>query len=122
MYMFLIVSLAFAVADHIYYQSLQGRLVPFAAKASVAAAVSSAFREQVLTVVRTRFLSLATIDDMLAAPETPFSLVNRGVSRTSLLAVILSTDTLAAVPELEAHNTTYPGVRSSNFRLEDTAD
>ncbi|KAJ0161213.1 hypothetical protein CTA2_6594 [Colletotrichum tanaceti] len=150
MYLFLIVGLAFAAGHHAYYRSLQGRLVrhdeqltslrygtalAFAAKASVATAVLSAFREQVWAVVRTRFLSLATIDDMFAAPETPFSLANREFllkAKTaaalailcwiSPLAVILSINTLAAVPGTEAQNTTCPGVRSLNFRFEDSTD
>ncbi|KZL81287.1 hypothetical protein CI238_00355 [Colletotrichum incanum] len=150
MYLFLSIGLAFAIGHHMFYQSLDGRLVrgdeqltsmrygtalAFAAKASVATAVLSAFREQVWAVVATRFLSLTTIDDIFAAHETPFLLLSweflsKAKTAAALaifcwispLAVILSTNTLIAVPGSEVQNTTCLGVRSLNFRFEDTTD
>ncbi|TDZ21196.1 hypothetical protein Cob_v005686 [Colletotrichum orbiculare MAFF 240422] len=150
MYFFFVTGVAFALGHHIYYQSLEGRLVrgeeqltsmrygtalAFAAKASFATAVFSAFREQLWAVVRAKLFKISTLDDMFAAPETPLALMNweflsRAKTAAALatlcwlspLAVILTTSTLVVMPATEVQNTTCPGVRTLNFRFEDTTD
>ncbi|KAK1623715.1 hypothetical protein BDP81DRAFT_454168 [Colletotrichum phormii] len=150
MHLFLFVGIGFAIGHHVFYRSLKGRLVQddeqitsmrygtalaFAAKANLVMAVLSAFREQVWLVVGSKFLKVTTLDDMFDAPETPLSLLNwEFISKAKIaaaltlycwaspLGVILTTNTLAAVPSEEVQNTTCPGVRTLNFRFEDQTD
>ncbi|KAI8291754.1 hypothetical protein K4K60_000573 [Colletotrichum sp. SAR11_57] len=145
MYFFLVIGLGFAIGHHAYYKSLENTLVyndeqlttlrygtalAFAAKASMVAAVLLAFREQIWATFSTKFLRVTTLNDMFAAPETPLSLLNLEFLWKAKIAaalaiyccVILTTSTLIAMPSVEIENTTCPGVRTLNFRFEDTTD
>ncbi|KAF4877639.1 hypothetical protein CGCSCA1_v003203 [Colletotrichum siamense] len=150
MYFFLVIGLGFAIGHHAYYKSLENTLVyndeqlttlrygtalAFAAKASMVAAVLLAFREQIWATFSTKFLRVTTLNNMFAAPETPLSLLNleflwKAKIAAALaiycwispLSVILTTSTLIAMPSVEIENTTCPGVRTLNFRFEDTTD
>ncbi|KAF6788789.1 hypothetical protein CMUS01_16366 [Colletotrichum musicola] len=148
MYAFSALGIGLAIAHDAFYRSLEGKIVhgddqllmlrygkvlAFAAKASLVAAVLSAFREQLWATVRSRFLSIATLDDIFAAPYTPLSLLNwdfcsKGkvvvvlalYSWLSPLIVILTTNTLLVESALEVQRTVCPNVRSLNFSHEET--
>ncbi|KAH9237037.1 hypothetical protein K456DRAFT_1831418 [Colletotrichum gloeosporioides 23] len=148
--LFCIIGIGFAVGHHAFYASLEGKIVhgdnqqlmlrygtalAFAAKASLVASVLTAFREQIWATSRSRMLSISTLDDMFAATETPFSLLNMeflGKAKIvavlalygwlSPLIVILTTNTLLVKPALEVQHTRSPGVRTLNFSREETND
>lgn len=104
MYAFCMLGIGMAIAHDAFYRSLEGKIVrddnqivmlrygtalAFAAKASLVAAVLSAFREQVWATVRSRFLGIATLDDIFAAPQTPFSLLNwEFLSNAKVVAIL----------------------------------
>ncbi|KAF6826855.1 hypothetical protein CPLU01_09427 [Colletotrichum plurivorum] len=112
-----------------------GTALAFAAKACLVTSVLSAFREQLWATVRSRFLGLGTLDDIFAAPQTPFSLLNWEFlsnakvvailalySWLSPLIVILTTNTLLVESALEIQTTVCPNVRSLNFSHEETSE
>ncbi|KAF3808380.1 hypothetical protein GCG54_00013018 [Colletotrichum gloeosporioides] len=147
-YLFCIIGIGFAIGHHVFYASLEGKIVygddqllmlrygtalAFAAKASLVASVLTAFREQMWATARSRMISISTLDDMFAAPETPLSLLNlEFISKAKTVAVlalyewlsplivILTTNTLLAKPALEVQQTSCPGVRTLNFSREAT--
>ncbi|KAF4874422.1 hypothetical protein CGCSCA1_v006445 [Colletotrichum siamense] len=147
-YLFCIFGIGFAIGHHAFYASLEGKIVygddqllmlrygtalAFAAKASLVASVLTAFREQIWATTRSTMISISTLDDMFAAPETPFSLLNlEFISKAKIvvvlalygwlspLIVILTTNTLLVKPALEVQQTRCPGVRTLNFSREAT--
>ncbi|KAH0441690.1 hypothetical protein CcaCcLH18_01950 [Colletotrichum camelliae] len=149
-YLFCASGIAFAMSHHVFYASLEGKIVhgddqllmlrygtalAFAAKASLVASVLAAFREQIWAAVRSKYLEISTLDDMFSAPETPFSLLNiEFLTQAKLVAalalygwispliVILTTNTLLVQPTEEVQQTTCPGVRTLNFSQEVIGD
>ncbi|KAK2736029.1 hypothetical protein CKAH01_07783 [Colletotrichum kahawae] len=145
-YLFCIIGIGFAIGHHAFYASLEGKIVhgddqlimlrygtalAFAAKASFVASVMSAFREQIWATMRSKLLAIATLDDMFAAHETPFSLMNVEfltnaklwhfwlfMAGLSPLIVILTTNTLLVKPREEIQLTRCPSVRTLNFSQE----
>lgn len=90
-YLFWVIGIGFAIGHHAFYASLEGKIVhgddqllmlrygtalAFAAKAGFVASVLTAFREQIWATARSKMLAINTLDDMFAAVETPFSLLN----------------------------------------------
>ncbi|KAF5497650.1 hypothetical protein CGCS363_v008082 [Colletotrichum siamense] len=149
-YLFWVAGVAFAIGHHAYYASLEdkivhgddqllklryGTILAFAAKASFGASVLTAFRQQVWATVRSKLLAIATLDDIFAAHETPFSLLNlEFLARAKLVAslalfgwlspliVILTTNTLLVKPTQEVQQTRCSGVRTLNFSHEGEND
>ncbi|KAF3810866.1 hypothetical protein GCG54_00003043 [Colletotrichum gloeosporioides] len=148
MYLWLVVGICFAVGHHAFYASLDGHpaddqvrmlrygtILAFMAKASLGAAVISAFQQRIWATVRSRILSIAALDSMFAATENLIAFLNweflKGAKATAALAlfvwlsplvVILTANTLLVQPEVTIQNATCPGVRSLNFAMEETAD
>lgn len=106
MYLFCVAGIGFAIGHHSFYLSLEGSIVhgddqllmlrygtalAFAAKASLAAAMVSAFREQAWATVRSRFLTVATLDKVFSAPQTPLSLLSLEFLRKAKVAAVLAT-------------------------------
>ncbi|KAL2690107.1 hypothetical protein Neosp_004175 [[Neocosmospora] mangrovei] len=145
MYFFLVVGICFAIGHHFFYSSLDGEIVDdqlrmlrwgtalaFACKASLTAAVLSAFDQQVWATVRSRFLTVVALDSMFAATENPLDMLNLELLTKAKMAVamalfgwcapaivIITANTLlVAPPEFMHENTTCSGVRSLNFDLE----
>ncbi|KAL0941419.1 uncharacterized protein CTRU02_204182 [Colletotrichum truncatum] len=148
MYLWLVLGICFAIGHHAFYHTLDGKpaddqvrmlrygtILAFAAKASLGAAVISAYQQRIWTTVRSRVLSIAALDSMFAATENLISLLNweflRGAKAAAALAlfvwlsplvVILTANTLLVQPQVTVENTTCPGVRSLNFAMEETND
>ncbi|UQC75022.1 uncharacterized protein CLUP02_01675 [Colletotrichum lupini] len=148
MYLWLLLGIGCAIGHHVYYHTLDGQpaddqvrmlrygtILAFAAKASLGAAVISAFQQRIWTTVRSRFMSIAALDSMFAATENVIAFVNleflKGAKVAAALAlfvwlsplvVILTANTLLVEPKTILQNTTCPAVRSLNFAREDTHD
>ncbi|KAJ4308715.1 hypothetical protein N0V84_011943 [Fusarium piperis] len=145
MYFFLVAGVCFAIGHHFFYSSLDGEIVgdqlrmlrwgtalAFASKASLTAAVLSAFDQQVWATVRSRFLTVVALDSMFAATENPLDLLNFELLTKAKMAiamalfgwcapaiVIITANTLlVAPPEFMHQNVTCRGVRSLNFDLD----
>lgn len=89
MYLWLLLGISCAIGHHVYYHTLNGQpaddqvrmlrygtILAFAAKASLGAAVISAFQQRIWTTVRSRFMSIAALDSMFAATENVIAFVN----------------------------------------------
>ncbi|KAF9878748.1 hypothetical protein CkaCkLH20_03648 [Colletotrichum karsti] len=148
MYLWLVLGIGFAIGHHGFYSTLDGQpaddqvrmlrygtILAFAAKASLGAAVISAFQQRIWATVRSKILSVAALDSMFAATENLIAFLNweflKGAKATAALAlfvwlsplvVILTANTLLVQPQVTVQNTTCPGVRSLNFAMEETAD
>ncbi|KAK6225641.1 formylmethionine deformylase-like protein [Colletotrichum tabaci] len=146
MYLWLVLGVACAVGHHVFYHTLDGRaaddqvrmlrygtVLAFGAKASLGAAVISAFQQRIWTTVRSRFMTIAALDSLFAATENFVALFNweflKGAKAAAALAlfvwlsplvVILTSNTLLVEPRTIMENTTCPSVRSLNFAKEDT--
>ncbi|KAJ4253530.1 hypothetical protein NW757_005482 [Fusarium falciforme] len=103
MYFFLVVGVCFAIGHHFFYSSLDGEIVDdqlrmlrwgtalaFACKASLTAAVLSAFDQQVWATVRTRFLTVVALDSMFAATENPLDMLNLELLTKAKMAVAMA--------------------------------
>lgn len=103
MYFFLVVGACFAIGHHFFYASLDGDMVEdqlrmlrwgtalaFASKASLTAAVLSAFDQQVWATVRSRFLTVVALDSMFAATENPLDLLNVELLAKAKMAVAMA--------------------------------
>ncbi|RSL61910.1 hypothetical protein CEP54_005982 [Fusarium duplospermum] len=146
MYFFLVVGVCFAIGHHFFYSSLDGEIVDdqlrmlrwgtalaFACKASLTAAVLSAFDQQVWATVRSRFLSIVALDSMFAATENPLDMLNLELLTKAKMAVamalfgwcapaivIITANTLLVAPPSFTHQDRMcRGVRSLNFDLEE---
>ncbi|KAF6831177.1 hypothetical protein CPLU01_06875 [Colletotrichum plurivorum] len=148
MYLWLLLGIGFAIGHHVFYQTLDGQpaddqvrmlrygtILAFAAKASLGAAVISAYHQRIWSTVRSRLMSIAALDSMFAATENFIALLNWEFLKSakaaaalalfvwlSPLVVILTANTLVVQPETTVQNTTCPGVRSLNFEMEGLAD
>ncbi|KAI1074237.1 hypothetical protein F5B20DRAFT_574232 [Whalleya microplaca] len=148
MYIFLLFGILCAVGHHIFYSVLDGRpaeqqiamlrygtILAFTAKAGLVAAVVVAFKQQVWTTVRNKFLTLAAIDSLFAATEDltslfTFELYKRATVATLLavfiwltpLVIILTSNTLVVEMAMRVDNGTCPGIRTLNFDKEETED
>ncbi|KAI0003543.1 hypothetical protein F4779DRAFT_601596 [Xylariaceae sp. FL0662B] len=148
MYVFFLFGILCAVGHHIFYKVLDGQpaeqqiamlrygtILAFAAKAALVASVVVAFKQQVWTTVRNKFLSLAAIDSLFAATEDLSSLLNieiykRATGATLLavfiwctpLVIILTSNTLTVEMALRVDNGTCPGIRTLNFDKEELED
>ncbi|KAK1573296.1 uncharacterized protein LY79DRAFT_593985 [Colletotrichum navitas] len=146
MYLWLALGIACAIGHHVFYHFLDGKpaedqvrmlrygtALAFAAKASLGAAVISAFQQRVWTTVRSRFMTIAALDSMFAATENFIALLSwdflKGAKAAASLAmfvwlsplvVILTSNTLLVEPRTIVENGTCPGIRSLNFAKEDT--
>lgn len=135
-----------AVGHHIFYTSLDGEmaenqsemlrygtLLAYGAKAGFSAAVVSAFKQRVWVTVRSRFMSIKTLDSMFAAAEDMVAMLDFEFLRdakaayalalfawTTPLVVILTSNTLLVEPKTMTQNTTCPAVRTLNFSFEET--
>ncbi|KAF4886415.1 hypothetical protein CGCF415_v002517 [Colletotrichum fructicola] len=104
-YLFCIIGIGFAIGHHAFYASLEGKIVygddqllmlrygtalAFAAKASFVASVLTAYREQLWATARSKMLAINTLDDMFAAAETPFSLLNLEFLSNSKVVALLA--------------------------------
>ncbi|WAO86361.1 Hypothetical protein NCS54_00363300 [Fusarium falciforme] len=146
MYFFLVVGVCFAIGHHFFYSSLDGEIVDdqlrmlrwgtalaFACKASLTAAVLSAFDQKVWATVRTRFLTVVALDSMFAATENPLDMLNLELLTKAKMAVamalfgwcapaivIITANTLLVAPPSFMHQDRMcRGVRSLNFDLEE---
>ncbi|RSL78263.1 hypothetical protein CEP51_008367 [Fusarium floridanum] len=146
MYFFLVVGVCFAIGHHFFYSSLDGEVVDdqlrmlrwgtalaFACKASLTAAVLSAFDQQVWATVRSSFLSVVALDSMFAATENPLDMLNLELLTKAKMAVamalfgwcapaivIITANTLLVAPPSFMHQDRMcRGVRSLNFDLEE---
>lgn len=106
MYVFLVLGVVFALGHHFYYASLDGKdasdpnnqskvlrwgsLLSFLAKASIAAAAVTAFRQRVWLTVRYKVLTLAAVDSLFAATDDVFSLLNLELFRQAKFALLLA--------------------------------
>ncbi|EFQ31518.1 uncharacterized protein GLRG_06807 [Colletotrichum graminicola M1.001] len=146
MYLWLALGIACAIGHHVFYHFLDGKpaedqvrmlrygtALAFAAKASLGAAVISAFQQRVWTTVRSRFMTIAALDSMFAATENFIALLSwdflKGAKAAAALAlfvwlsplvVILTSNTLLVEPRTILENGTCPSIRSLNFAKEDT--
>lgn len=106
MYLWLVVGICFAVGHHAFYASLDGHpaddqvrmlrygtILAFMAKASLGAAVISAFQQRIWATVRSRILSIAALDSMFAATENLIAFLNweflKGAKATAALALFV---------------------------------
>ncbi|RSL50831.1 hypothetical protein CEP53_008656 [Fusarium sp. AF-6] len=146
MYFFLVVGVCFAIGHHFFYSSLDGEVVDdqlrmlrwgtalaFACKASLTAAVLSAFDQQVWATVRSSFLSVVALDSMFAATENPLDMLNLELLTKAKMAVamalfgwcapaivIITANTLLVAPPSFMHQDRMCSeVRSLNFDLEE---
>ncbi len=68
-----------------------GTLLAFASKAGIGAAVVTAFRQRVWTTVRTRFMTIGTIDSLFAAAEDLTAFLDWRVFRGAWTAAAIAT-------------------------------
>ncbi|KAK1968956.1 hypothetical protein LY78DRAFT_727400 [Colletotrichum sublineola] len=146
MYLWLALGIACAIGHHVFYHFLDGNpaedqvrmlrygtVLAFAAKASLGAAVISAFQQRIWTTVRSRFMTIAALDSMFAATENFLALLSwdflKGAKAAAALAVfvwlsplvvILTSNTLLVEPRTIVENGTCPSIRSLNFAKEST--
>ncbi|KAK2052136.1 hypothetical protein LY76DRAFT_650787 [Colletotrichum caudatum] len=146
MYLWLALGIACAIGHHVFYHFLDGKpaedqvrmlrygtALAFAAKASLGAAVISAFQQRIWTTVRSRFMTIAALDSMFAATENFIELLSwdflKGAKAAAALAVfvwlsplvvILTSNTLLVEPRTIVENGTCPSIRSLNFAKEET--
>ncbi|KAK3378625.1 hypothetical protein B0T24DRAFT_609418 [Lasiosphaeria ovina] len=146
MYLLFMLGVAFAIAHHVYYNSLDGKpasdqlqmlrygtLLAFAAKAGLCAAVVIAFEQRVWTTVRKRLMTVAALDSLFSAPNDLASLWNWELAKSARTAVslavfiwlaplmvILTANTLLVEPATTVTSDMCPGIRTLNFAFEDT--
>ncbi|KAL7621784.1 hypothetical protein AAE478_007283 [Parahypoxylon ruwenzoriense] len=144
MYLSFFFGVLCAIGHHIFYKTLDGRpaddqlamlrygtVLAFVAKASLVAAVITAFKQRIWTTVRSKFLSVAAVDSLFAATEDLSALVNIEIYKRAKVAmllaafiwltplvIILTSNTLTVEPAVRVDNTTCRGIRTLNFAQE----
>ncbi|ORY61740.1 uncharacterized protein BCR38DRAFT_459530 [Pseudomassariella vexata] len=144
MYVFFAFGVCCAVGHHLFYSAFNGRpadnlivmlrygtILAFAAKAGLAAAAITAFRQRIWTTVRSKLLSVAALDSLFAATEDLAALLNLEIYKSATLAmvlavfiwltplvIILTSNTLTVELAFFEEKGMCPGVKTLNFTME----
>ncbi|CZR68194.1 uncharacterized protein PAC_18093 [Phialocephala subalpina] len=146
MYLLFILGVCGALGHHAFYSSLAGTeahnqlqmlrygaAIAYFTKASLAASLVLAFRQQIWATFRRKFLSINAIDSLFSGIGDLDALLNLEVFQKAKaaiflilllwlapLTVILAPATLFVQPSLLINHTTCPNVRTLNFTPEST--
>ncbi|PSS05333.1 hypothetical protein BD289DRAFT_464321 [Coniella lustricola] len=148
MYLSFLFGVVCALAHHLFYAFLDGKLVEkqsvmlrygtvlaYASKAGFSSAIITAFNQRVWVTVRSRFMSIKGLDSLFAATSNMMAMLNLEflahakqaftlalIAWLTPLVVILTSNTLLVEQQTKSLVGLCPAVRSLNFTFEETSN